>query len=57
MAKYLLSWTETDTLNLIIEADSKREALNRWISHDFDPEDVETVRVELDEESLEVEVI
>jgi hypothetical protein len=57
MPKYLLSWTETDTLNLIIEADSKRDALNKWISHDFDPEDVETVGVELDEESLEIEII
>lgn len=57
MPKYLLSWTETDTLNLIIEADSKRDALNKWISHNFDPEDVETVSVELDEESLEMEVI
>jgi hypothetical protein len=57
MPKYLLSWTETDTLNLTIEADSKREALNKWISHDFDPEDVETIGVELDEESLEIEVI
>jgi hypothetical protein len=57
MPKYLLSWTETDTLNLVIEADSKREALNKWISHDFDTEDVETVGVELDEESLEVEII
>ena len=57
MTKYLLSWTETDTLNLIIEADSKRDALNKWISHNFDSEDVETIGVELDEESLEMEAI
>lgn len=57
MTRYLLSWTETDTLNLVIEADNKRDALNKWISHNFDSEDVETIGVELDEESLEVEII
>jgi len=57
MAKYLLSWTETDTINLVIEADNKRDALNKWISHDFDSEDAQTIGVELDEESLEIEII
>ena len=57
MAKYLLTWTETDTLNLVIEADNKRDALNKWISHDFDSEDAQTIGVELDEESLEIEII
>jgi len=57
MTKYLLSWTETDTINLVIEADNKRDALNKWISHDFDSEDAQTVGVELDEESLEIEII
>jgi hypothetical protein len=57
MTKYLLSWTETDTINLVIEADNKRDALNKWISHDFDSEDTQTVGVELDEESLEIEII
>lgn len=57
MPKYLLSWNEVDTINLVIEADNKRDALNKWISHDFDSEDAQTVGVELDEESLEVETI
>jgi hypothetical protein len=57
MPKYLLSWTETDTINLVIEADNKRDALNKWISHDFDSEDAQTIGVELDEESLEIEII
>ena len=57
MAKYLLTWTETDTINLVIEADNKRDALNKWISHDFDSEDAQTIDVELDEESLEIEII
>jgi hypothetical protein len=57
MAKYLLTWTETDTINLVIEADNKRDALNKWISHDFDSEDAQTIGVELDEESLEIEII
>jgi len=57
VTKYLLSWTETDTLNLVIEADNKRDALNKWISHNFDSQDVETIGVELDEESLEIEII
>ena len=57
MAKYLLTWTETDTINLVIEADNKRDALNKWISHDFDSEDAQTIVVELDEESLEIEIV
>lgn len=57
MAKYLLTWQETDTINLVIEADNKRDALNKWISHDFDSEDAQTIGVELDEESLEIEII
>ena len=57
MAKYLLTWQEIDTINLVIEADNKRDALNKWISHDFDSEDAQTIGVELDEESLEIEII
>jgi|DEB0MinimDraft_10_1074344.scaffolds.fasta_scaffold02022_9 hypothetical protein len=57
MAQYLLTWQEVDTINLVIEADNKRDALNKWISHDFDSEDAQTIGVELDEESLEIEII
>ena len=57
MAQYLLTWQEIDTINLVIEADNKRDALNKWISHDFDSEDAQTIVVELDEESLEIEII
>jgi len=57
MAQYLLTWQEIDTINLVIEADNKRDALNKWISHDFDSEDAQTIGVELDEESLEIEII
>jgi hypothetical protein len=57
MPKYLLTWQEIDTINIVIEADNKRDALNKWISHDFDSEDAQTIGVELDEESLEIEII
>jgi hypothetical protein len=57
MAKYLFTWHEVDTLNLIIDADSKREALDKFFANDYDNEEVENVNVMFDEDSLEVEAV
>ena len=57
MAKYLFTWHEVDTLNLIIDADSKREALDKFFASDYDSEEVENVNVMFDEDSLEVEAV
>jgi hypothetical protein len=57
MPKYLLSWNEIDTLNIVIEADSKKKALDKFYANDYDNEDVENVSVTFDEDSLELEEV
>lgn len=54
MPKYLVSWTEEDWYQVIIEADSKREALDKFYDRDYDPEDTQHIGSEL-QDSVEAE--
>ena len=56
MTKYLIAWTEENWYNLTIEADSKREALDKFYNHDFDYEDSVLVGSEL-QDSVEAEQV
>ena len=55
MSKYLVAWTEVDTLNLIIEASSKEEAIDKVLSGDYDSEEVNSVGIYFDGESIDAE--
>ena len=57
MAKYLISWEESVWMDLIIEAGSKKEALDKFESNDYDREDVATVGQELVPDSLDIEEV
>ena len=55
MAKYLVVWHEVDTLNLIVEASSKEEAIDKVLSGDYDSEDINSVGISFDGESIDAE--
>lgn len=57
MPRYLMTWEEVDTLNVIIEAGSKKEALDKFWNQDYDVEDVATVSVNMSDSGVEVEEI
>ena len=55
MSKYLVAWTEVDTLNLIIEASSKEEAIDKVLSGDYDSEEIKSVGISFDGDSIDAE--
>lgn len=55
MAKYLVSWSEINWHNLVIEAESKDEAKEILLSGDFDVEDVRNIGGEENYGSIDVE--
>jgi hypothetical protein len=55
MTKYLVAWNEIDTLNLIIEASSKEEAIDKVLSGDYDSEEVNSVGISYVPYSIDVE--
>jgi hypothetical protein len=55
MTKYLVVWHEVDTLNLIVEASSKEEAIDKVLSGDYDSEDINSVGISFDGESIDAE--
>ncbi len=56
MSKYLISWTEEDWYNVVIEADSKKQALDIWHDQAYDMEDIKHVGTEL-QDSIEIEQV
>ena len=55
MAKYLVSWSEINWHNLVIEAESEDEAKEILLSGDFDVEDVRNIGGEENYGSIDVE--
>jgi|LakMenE18May11ns_1017448.scaffolds.fasta_scaffold8726420_2 hypothetical protein len=55
MSKYLVAWQEVDTLNLIVEASSKEEAIDKFLSGDYDSEEVSSVGISFDDDSIDAE--
>ena len=55
MTKYLVAWHEVDTLNLIVEASSKEEAIDKVLSGDYDSEEISSVGISFDGESIDAE--
>jgi hypothetical protein len=55
MAKYLVSWSEINWHNLVIEAESKDEAKEILLSGNFDVEDVRNIGGEENYDSIDVE--
>jgi len=55
MAKYLLSWYEVEKLSLVIEAESRKEAFDKFFANDYDNQDVKSIGVSFDEDSLDME--
>ena len=56
MSKYLISFTEEDWYNIVIEADSERQARDKFWSADFDFEDVVHTGTEI-QESIDIEQV
>ena len=57
MSKYLVVWHEVDTLNLIVDASSKEEAIDKVLSGDYDSEEVNSVGISFDAESIDAEEV
>jgi hypothetical protein len=55
MSKYLVAWHEVDTLNLIVEASSREEAIDKILNGDFDYEEVNSVGISFDGDSIDAE--
>ena len=55
MSKYLVAWTEVDTLNLIVEASSKEEAIDKVLNGDYDSEEISSVGISFDGQSIDAE--
>jgi len=55
MSKYLVAWQEVDTLNLIVEASSKEEAIDKFLSGDYDSEEVGSVGISFVPYSIDAE--
>lgn len=56
MPKYLVSWTEEDWYNVVIEADSAYEAQDKFWGREYDPEDVSHTGTEI-QEGIDIEAI
>ena len=56
MPKYIVSWTEEDWYNVTIEADSPREALDKFYDREYDMDDVLLTGSEL-QDSVTVEAV
>lgn len=56
MAKYLISFTEEDWYNIVIEADSLEAAKEKFWSHDYDFEDIRHTGTEI-QEDIDVELV
>ena len=55
MSKYLVSWHEVDTLNIVVEASSREEAIDKVLSGDYDSEEVNSVGISFDGDSIDAE--
>jgi 2-hydroxy-3-keto-5-methylthiopentenyl-1-phosphate phosphatase len=55
VTKYLVAWTEVDTLNLIVEASSKEEAIDKVLNGDYDSEEISSVGISFDGQSIDAE--
>jgi hypothetical protein len=55
MSKYLVSWNEIDTLNTTVEASSKEEAIDKILNGDYDSEEVNSVGISFDGDSIDAE--
>ena len=56
MAKYLISFTEEDWYNIVIEADSLEAAKEKFWSQDFDYEDIRHTGTEI-QEDIDIEEV
>lgn len=55
MSKYLVAWHEVDTLNIVVEASSREEAIDKILNGDYDSEEVNSVGISFDGESIDAE--
>ena len=55
MTKYLVSWNEIDTLNTTVEASSREEAIDKILNGDYDSEEISSVGISFDGESIDAE--
>ena len=55
MSKYLVAWHEVDTLNIVVEASSKEEAIDKILNGDYDSEDVKSIGISYVPYSIDVE--
>lgn len=57
MPKYVISWEETQWLDLIIDAPSKQAALDKFHNNEYDREDVVFIGQEWIPDSIECEEV
>ena len=57
MINYLISWDEVVSYSLEIEAPSKQEAIDKFLSDNHDREDVRDCGQQFDEHTVEIEEI
>jgi 2-hydroxy-3-keto-5-methylthiopentenyl-1-phosphate phosphatase len=57
MSKYLVAWQEVDTRNIVVEASSKEEAIDKILNGDYDSEEVNSVGISFDDDSIDAEKI
>ena len=55
MTNYLISWDEVVSYSLEIEAPSKQEAIDKFLSDNYDREDVRDCGQKFDEHTVEIE--
>jgi len=55
MSKYLVAWQEVDTRNIVVEASSKEEAIDKILNGDYDSEEVNSVGISFDDDSIDAE--
>jgi hypothetical protein len=56
MPKYVIAWTEENWYNLIVDAPTRREALDIFDNNEYDREEVMLIGSEL-QDSLEIEEV
>ena len=54
MSNYLISWDEVLSYSLEIEAPSKQEAIDKFLSDNYDREDVRDCGQQFDEHTVEI---
>jgi hypothetical protein len=54
MTNYLISWDEVLSYSLEIEAPSKQEAIDKFLSDNYDREDVRDCGQQFDEHTVEI---